>query len=282
MNWFIWILISVITTAIANIFQRVVMREKDTDPYATTVIFQFATAILTGIFAFGSGFVMPPIHQYFWNFLLGGVLWGLMSYTGFLAYQSLGSSEIAILSSFGTVVTIVSAIVFLGESFNTQKIIGTALILGAVILVSRGKNALSFNRGMFFAILSTVLAGFAITNDAFILKTYNAVSYTAVMLFLPGVLLLLFRPSVVKSFARLKNAKYSKNMLLLTIFYSAQAVAYYTALHVGADASQAAPISKVSIILTVLLALIFLKEKENLSLKLIGTVLVTAGVLLIR
>jgi uncharacterized membrane protein len=282
MNWFIWILISVVTTAVANIFQRVVMREKDTDPYATTVIFQFATALLTGIFAFGNGFVIPPIQHYFWNFLIGTVLWGLMSYTGFLAYQSLGSSEIAILSSFGTVVTIVSAILFLGESFNTQKIIGTVLILSAVILVSRRKKALTFNRGVFYAIISTVLAGFAITNDAFILKTYNAVSYTSVMLFLPGVLLLAFRPSVIKAFGRLKNLKYSKNMLLLTIFYSAQAVAYYTALHVGADASQAAPISKVSIILTVLLALIFLKEKENLLLKLLSTVLVTVGVLLVR
>jgi uncharacterized membrane protein len=282
MSWFIWILISVVTTAVANIFQRVVMREKDIDPYATTVIFQFATALLTGIFAFGSGFVLPPIQQYFWNFTLGGVLWGLMSYTSFLAYQSLGSSEIAILSSFGTVVTILSAMLFLGETFTAQKVIGTVLILSSVILVSFRKNKLSLSRGVWYALLSTVIAGFAITNDAFILKTYDAISYTPVMLLLPGILLLLFRPAAVKSFGRLKNLKYSKNMFFLAIFYSAQAVAYYVALHIGADASQVAPISKASIILTVLLALIFLKEKDNLFLKLLSTLLVTVGVLLVR
>lgn len=71
-------------------------------------------------------------------------------------------------------------------------------------------------------------------------------------------------------------------MLFLTIFYSAQAVAYYLALQVGANASQLAPIYKSNIILTVLLAVIFLKEKENLTRKLSSAALVTIGVLMIK
>lgn len=282
MNWFIWILISIVTTAVSNLLTRVIMREKDSNPYATTVIFQFAVGFLTFLFALWYGFVIPPIQTFFWNFLIGTILWGLTSYFGFKAYQLIGSSEIAILSSFGTIVTILSAMLFLGESFNLQKTVGVILIVSSIFLVNIGKNKFILGQGVLYAILSTICAGLAVTNDAFILKTYDAVSYTAVISFLPGVLLLLLRPTVILKLKRLQNFTYVRTMLFLAIFYAASAVAYYMALHLGADASMVAPIAKSSIILTVLLAVIFLKEKEKMVVKLIAAILVTAGVLLVR
>jgi len=282
MNWFIWGIISIVTTAVANLLQRVIMREKDSDVFGTTVIFQFATAALTGIFAFWKGFVLPPIGQYFGNFLAATLLWGLGSLSLFKAYQTLGSSEIAILSSLGAVVTIISSIALLGESFSTGKGIGTVLILTSIFLVTERKGKLSFKKGTIYALITVLLYGLAVTNDAFILRTYDAISYTSVALFLPGVLLLALRPRAIASFKRLKNMTFTKHMLFLTLFYSTQAVAYYLALQAGANASQLAPIYKSNIVLTVLLAIIFLKEKENLARKLLSAALVTIGVLMIK
>lgn len=281
MTWFVWAIISVLTTAVANLLQRVVMREKDSDAFGTTVIFQFATAALTGIFAFWNGFVLPPIGAYFWNFLASTLLWGLGSLSLFKAYQTLGSSEIAIISSLGAIVTIISSIVLLGESFTIVKTIGTILILTSIFLVIEKKGKFSFKKGTIYALITTLFYGLAVTNDAFILRTYDAVSYTSVVLFLPGVLLLALRPSAIASFKRLKNMTFTKNMLFLTIFYSTQAVAYYLALQVGGNASQLAPIYKSNIILTVLLAIVFLREKEKLAVKLFSAAIVTVGVLLV-
>lgn len=282
MNWFFWVIVSVVTTAIANILQRVIMRAKDSDPFGTTVIFQFAAGLLTWVFALWKGFVLPPFGLYFWNFVASTLLWGLGSLMLFKAYQTLGSSEIAIISGLGAIVTIITSIFFLGESFNLSKTIGTILILISIFLVNRKKGKFVFGKGTKYALITTLFFGLAVTNDAFILRTYDAVSYTAVALLLPGVLLLVLRPGAIASFQRLRNAKFSKNMLLLSIFYSAQAIAYYVAMQMGANASQIAPISRANIILTVLLAVIFLKEKENLLLKLISALLVTGGVLLIK
>lgn len=282
MNWFVWVVISIVTTAVSNLLTRVIMREKDSNPYATTVIFQFAVTLLTFIFALWYGFVIPPITTYFWNFVVGGILWGLMSLFSFKAYQLLESSEMAIFSAFGSVITIASAILLLNESFNLQKIFGTVLILSSILLVNMRKGKLSFGKGTLFALLSTLCAGLAVTNDAFILKTYDAVSYTSVISLIPGLFLLGFNPGVIKQFKRLRNITYSKNLLFLTIFYSAQSIAYYMALHMGANASQVAPIYKSNIILTILLAVIFLKEQKNILVKIIAAILVTAGVLLVR
>ena len=282
MNWFIWVLISIITTAVSNLLTRVIMREKDSDPYATTVIFQFAVALLTFLFALWYGFVIPPLHTYFWNFIIGGILWGLMSLFSFKAYQLLESSEMAIFSAFGSIITIASAILLLNESFNLQKIFGTVLILSSILLVNIRKGKFSFGKGAIYALLSTLCAGLAVTNDAFILKTYDAVSYTSVISLIPGLFLLAFNPGVIKQFKRLQNFTYSRNLLFLTIFYSAQSIAYYMALHIGANASQIAPIYKSNIILTILLAVIFLKEQKHMLVKIFAAILVTAGVLLVR
>ena len=282
MTWFIWILISVITTAAANLLQRVVMREKDSDPYGTTVIFQLTTTLMTGIFAFSQGFQMPPIGAHLWNFVLSAFFWGFGSYSLFKAFQSLGSSENAIISSLGTIVTIITAVFFLGESFNTPKIIGTALILGSIIALNFKNGKFTFGVGTKYAVISTVLFGLGVTNDAFILRTYDAVSYTPIAFLLPTILLLIIRPKAVSSFHRLANYSFRKNMFLLAFFYSAQAITYYLALQIGPSASQIATINKSNIIVTVLLAMIFLKERESLGLKFLSAILVTVGVLLIK
>ncbi len=281
MTWHFWIIISVVATAVANLLQRIVMKGKDSDPLSTAIIFQFAIGLFTGIFAVWKGFVLPPIGLYFWNFLLSTLLWGLGSYFLFKAYQLLGSSEVAIISSLGAIVTIGTSILFLGESFNIPKAIGTVLIISSIIIISKKDGRFSFGQGTVYAIITTIFYGLAVTNDAFILRTYDAVSYTFVMSLLPGFLLLLIRPSVIYKFKKLANPVFGKSMLLLALFYSIQAVAYYVALKNGANASQISPIYKSNIILTVLLASIFLKEREHIPLKIFSAILVTVGVLLI-
>lgn len=282
MSWFIWILISVITTAIANIFQRVLMREKDNDPYGTTVIFLFAAAFLTGLFALWKGFVYPPIGAHVWNFAGSMFCWGVGTIFLFLAYQVLGSSEVAIISAFGSVVTIITALMFLGETFTFQKSIGVLLIICSILLLNLKKGMSFFNKGMIYALISTILFGVAVTNDAFILRSYDAVSYTSVSLLLPALLLLILRPKTVSTFKRLGNNLYTKHQFFVAIFYSAQAIAYYVALQMGRNSSQIAPIYKSNIILTVILAMIFLKERDNKWMKLCSAILVTVGVLLIK
>ncbi len=282
MSWYFWVLFSVITTAIANLLQRILMREKESDPLASAILFQFVTGIITGIFAFWKGFVPFPIGQYFWNFLLSSFLWGFGTFFLFRALQTLGASEVAILSSLGAVVTIVSSIFFLGESFNVQKTIGTILIVSAIFLVNMKKGGFVFGKGTWYAVITAMFYGLAVTNDAYILKTYDAVSYTALISFFPGILLLALKPRAIYAFKQLKNLRFFKNMLLLSLFYSAQAIAYYVALEVGVAASQLAIIYKSNIILTVILATIFLREKERIIGKLFAAFLVTAGVLMIK
>ena len=159
MNWFVLAAVSVVTTSVANLLQRFIMREKDSDALGTAIIFQFAIAFLTGIFAIWNGFVLPPIGEYVWNFLAATLLWGLGSLSLFRANQLLESSEIAIISSLGTVVTIASSLLFLGESFSIAKTIGTVLVLSSIFIVTEKKNKFSFKKGTVYALITSLFYG---------------------------------------------------------------------------------------------------------------------------
>ena len=76
----------------------------------------------------------------------------------------------------------------------------------------------------------------------------------------------------------LKISKYSYTFIILSAIATGLSwLFYYKALQLG-EASKVAPIDKLSVALTILLAFIFLGEKPTLG-NITGGVLVTAGVL---
>lgn len=100
-----------------------------------------------------------------------------------------------------------------------------------------------------------------------------------VISFLPAVFMTVVQPRAflkVKDFFKIKTVK---NMFLLGFFYAVQGISYFLAIEKGAHASQIAPINRASIIVTVLLAAIFLKERDHLLKKFFSAILVTLGVL---
>jgi transporter family protein len=281
MTWFIFALISIFAIAIANIYQKLAMREIESDPLAAGIFFQFLLALITGIFAFFYGFHAPPFSQFPWYFLNSAVFYAAGTFFIFKAIKEIEASELAILTAFSAIITIVGGIIFLGEPFSLQQALGTILILIAIIIVQR-KTGLSGRRGMWLAIIGESFYAVAVVSDTHILKTYDAVSYTPVMSLLPGIILLLFNPRVVTKLKNYVNVAYVKNLSLYSFFYGIQAICYYVALNMGANASQMAPLFRTQIILTVILAVIFLREKEKIPLKILGAVIAAVGVILLK
>ena len=159
--------------------------------------------------------------------------------------------------------------------------VNTSLIIVSVLLIQT-KLSISKNIGSLYAILGTSCYALAVVSDTYILKRYDAVSYTPIMSLFPGIVLLISKPSIVKELKDFVNIQYFKKISVYSFFYGIQAITYYMAISIGANASQIAPIFKSTIILTVILASIFLKERDKLGIKFLSAILVTIGVLLIK
>jgi drug/metabolite transporter (DMT)-like permease len=258
------------------------MRDEKSNVVAYSLMFQLICAILIGLFAFARGFVMPSIEELWFNFVLITVLYAVGTLFLFKALQNIEASESVIITSSRALWTIAVALIFLGESFDLVKTIGVILILGSIVLVSLKREVIRFNKGILYALSSAFCYGVAFANDTFILRQSDALSYATLAFLFPGLFTLAIKPRILTEMKTLLNKPVLSRMVLLGLFYSTSAVTIYLAYQRGGTASQLAPISQSVVILTFLLAAIFLSERSQLLRKFAGAITATIGVLLLR
>jgi transporter family protein len=282
MSWITLAFISIVTTSFSTLIARVMMKDKDSNPIATSILFQFMLCAFVAIFTFMLGkFEWIPADVSYFRSFLSALLWAGSTFFSFKAIKVLGAGETTIIISSSAIVSIILGVVFLGEILTFQIILGFILILGAVFIVNSDKLTFGSRQGVIFSLLVSVFSGAAVVNDAYILKSYDAFSFTTIMSFLPGVILALAFPRETTKIKKLLKGKSIGMMLILTFLYAIQAVSYYLAYQNGAPISTLATLTKASIVLTVILGAIFLRERSNLPKKAVAALMVTIGAILL-
>ena len=280
MHWLIFGALNVTSISVAAIFQRLAMKKEGSDPVSSTVIFEFLLAIVTGIIALFTGFTLPPAE--IWLELCAiGVLYGYGGLFFFKAIKTIEASEMSILGSAGTLVTVVLSYVFLHERLSSVQLAGVLCILAAVVVINYSKHTFRLSSGAWYALLGAACFGTAVIIDTFILKSYPAISYMPVGSFLIGVILLISFP---KSFRKIiRDVKtIDSNLIVYSVLYAFAALMFYLPLQYGTYVSQLSVIGRVSIIFTVILSAIFLNERSHIGKKILGAILTTVGIFLIR
>ena len=207
-------------------------------------------------------------------------IWAIGTLSYFKAIKLIEASESTILATIGSIVTILTAYIFLGEHLSNRQLLGTLLILTSVVIISWARK-FTYNRGVLFSVFGTVSYGLAVTNDVYILRTFDAISYVPMISIIPGIILLSIFPRSIKNVFSTLQSQRIKPLFAYCLFYSIQAITYYMAVEKGAYASQMALLYKSEIFLTVILAALFLHEYDQLPRKLLATVIATTGVMLL-
>ena len=283
MNWLFLALVSVLTISIANILERILLKEDESDPIGYAIIFQFLLgfivllfALLLGRFTFPELTIVTAIR-----FLISGMLWAGATTFTFKAVKRLSAAEVTILNSSSSLVSIIFSILLLSEFLDIRVVVGTFLVLISIYIVKSEKLSFESRQGISFALVSAFCSGAAVVNDALILRTYEVFSYVTIMSFIPGIILLALFSNKTKQIKRLATTSRIRLMVIFTFFYALQAVTYYLSYQSGAPISHLAPITKSSIVLTVIFGALFLKEKKHLTKKVLASMVVTAGVILL-
>lgn len=282
MNWFYLTLIDVLGAATANIFRRVAMKDDKSDAIASTIVFQLIGTFIVAVIVLFRGFHLPPIKEYPLNFILQGVFWGSASYCIFKASRSIEASEVTILSTLSAIITIIVSILFLHQSFTLYRVIGTILIVSAVIYVSYHGNSMKLNQGVAYMLLYSLFSGIAIVNDAYMVRFADALSYLVVGWFTPALFLMIVQPKALLKINYFFNFNNASRIMLLTLFYCFGGVAFFIAMSIGGPIAQMSAITESVTIVTIILAAIFLKERDHLLKKLFSAIVVTIGIFLLR
>lgn len=280
MHWLFFGALNVIGFSIAAIFQRLAMKKKDSDPVSSAIIFEFLLSLTSFIVALVFGFHLPP-KEVAVPMAAIAVLYGFGSIFFFRSAKTTEASDISILGSMGTLVTVILSYFFLHERLSGTQMIGVFLILLSVVIINFSRHKLRLHTGAWQAILGAACFGSAVIFDAVILKSYDAISYLPVGSFCIAVLLLIVFP---KTTAKLPTAIKSVdvNLIIYSVLYTFASLMFYIPMQLGAYVSQLSAVGRVSIILTVILSALFLKERSHIGKKIVGAILTTIGIFLIR
>lgn len=280
MSWLFILFINIVAISVAYLFQRLAMKKEESDPILSTIIFQFLLGCVTIPFAITQGFSWPNWAELWPYFLFSTTLYALGSIMFFKSIKLIEASEMTILGGLGAIVSVLCAYIFLQERLVSQQYFGALLVILSILLVQYRKQRFVFSKGAIFALIATSLFAFGTISDMLIIKTYDAISYAGLMSLFPGLMLCLMYPKKVKELPKAVKT-INKNLVAYGIIYSVGVITFYMALAKGAMLSQVSVISKTNIVLTVILAAIFIKERDNLWRKILAAIICMVGVILV-
>jgi len=281
MSWILLILIGVLFISISSLFQRVLLKDEQSDPFTYAIIFQLIIAILFFIYVAFIGFKLPPLKPLIPYLLLMSLLYALANFFVFKGLKTIELSENSILWSSKAIWTMLTAAIFLKEQVDLVRIIGMLLILAGITVVSWKGKKWKLNRGHLFALAGAFFLGVSFTNDAFLLNHFEVPSYSAIAFLFPALLLLAIKPKSIGKFRLFLNKKRLFRMIIASFLFGVGTLGIYYSYQRGGDASQIVPISQSSVILIVILAFIFLKERNRFAQKVIGSLLAFIGIWLL-
>lgn len=283
MSWITLALLSAIFGSVARVLQKVLLSNKQDDAYALGFAFQTIVALIFLIYTIATNSLeFPRISDLWFNIVIMTIFYCLGNIFTFKAFKLADASEVAVIFSSSSIWAIISAAILLGERLTPSNYLGIALIVSGIVVINLTRSKWHLSRGHFFAALAAFLFGVAFVNDAYIIGRYNSIaSYLVVAFTLPGIFTVVVNPSSVKAIPHY----FAKNMILklfiCCIIYALSSITIFSAYKAGGLASIISPLQQLSIILTTILSYLFLKERNRIPNKIIGSILAFIGAVLL-
>lgn len=274
-------LAAAISLAVARIIQRTLLKDNKYDPITFTIYFNILVSLIILPIAFLNSFTFPSLSSIWLQLILMIFLYGFFGISFYKAIKNTPISEVMVIAATAPIWTTVTSILFLGDEVSPVKLLGVVLAVTGVVFVFYQKRSLRIHSGHFYAFLSTVFIGSALTNDSFLLGNFNLNTYSLLSYLLPGLFIALIYPKKLMGITTLLTKNTGIKFFITGVLYAITSLLVNTSFQTGAKAAQVGVMMQLSLIFTIALGAIFLNERENLIRKLIGGIIVVTGVLMI-
>lgn len=285
MSWIGYIALSTVAYSFAVVVQRVLVQENKSHPVTFIALYQ----ALVGLLVLGYGFIQGDLSYdlggklYLWLYVIAACfLYAGANYSIFAALERMQASRFTIAFSSRMFFTGIIAWIMLGERLLPLQIIGAILLFGGIVIANYNKSSERMNLdGLKYAVLGAVFFGLANVVDRVILQTFELYSYVSVSFLGTAVVFALLLPKKFIAGRVLLKMKSLQKIAVLSVLYGFSSVTFFAALQIGESASQVVSTSLVSVIVTVLFGILFLKERDGLLQKTLGASVAFVGVLLL-
>lgn len=283
MSWVTLALLSALFGSIARVLQKALLSNKQGDAYALGFVFQTIVALIFLIYTIATNTLeFPNINDLWANIIVMTIFYSLGNIFTFKAFKLADASEVAVIFSSSSIWAIISASVLLGERLKASNYLGILLIVSGIVVINITRSKWKLSLGHLYAAVGAFLFGVAFINDAYIIGRYNSIaSYMIVAFTLPGIFTLFVKPSSIKSIPYYFDRATISKLAICCVIYSLSSITIFGAYKAGGLASIISPLQQLSIITTTILSYFFLKERNRIPNKLIGSVLAFIGAVLL-
>jgi uncharacterized membrane protein len=186
-------------------------------------------------------------------------------------------SSYTLLLQFTQVFLFIYGISLFQEPFTVTNLLGVLFIIGANSLLLYKQGEFVINKYMIFAVMAAFAAATAISIDVGIANQFNLPLYIAITLTIPAILIMAAeRVSHTRLRAEYKNSNV-KWYVVTGVAWAASIFFGLRSLQLG-DMTTVVPLQALSVLLNVIVAYIFLKERQQMVKKLIASLIITLGV----
>jgi drug/metabolite transporter (DMT)-like permease len=282
MSWLGFTLLGILVFSPKSLLYRALMKDEQSDPYAQSMVFFGLGGTFALIFSlFYGGFqykITPTQLLLFVPLTVCATVGPVLLFKG---YQILEASEVSILQSSQKLWAVLGAFLLLQEPFSLKKILGTlVIVIGIALSLWRGKK-FQVNAGVALILLATLFYAGMDLVSYYLVRDFDAISLIVYVCYLPVFVLLLLRPQAIKKIAFYFKPKYAVGVSVLALCDMVGTLCFFFAYQVGRNVAQIVPLAGFITINSVLLGIIFLKERTYLPNKIVGAVVTVAGAVLV-
>jgi drug/metabolite transporter (DMT)-like permease len=211
--------------------------------------------------------------------LITGIFGASFYISSYLAQKYVEAGVTSIVTNIYTPITIILATFFLNEKLTVLQIFGTALLLVGMVIVSKKHRIgmFKFDRYFMLMLLSGVALSVSLTAERALLKTTG---------FTAGTMLSWWSQCIFLGIATLitknKNEYSKKDIMVTGSLRFFQLLSWVILIFLVGNLSLVSAITTFKIVIVFIAAVVFLKEREDMPRKIIGSLIALLGLFLMK
>lgn len=282
-SWQVLLGITIVLFSISTLLSRTLMKENSSRPIAYAILFQLIIGVIIAVVGYVQGQMNFSNFISVWpNLLFTTILYMVFNLLTFNAIKITEASLFTIVLSSRVFFTIIASSFFLNQSLSGMQFVGAGCIfLGIIIANITRKKKFTFGKGEVLALGAAIVFGLANTNDKYILSHVALYPYIAFNFLAPAVGLVVIFPKEVPYMKQFFQKNVFIKLTTLSIIYALSSIAFFAGLQLSSNVSQFITLNLLTVIVTVILAVIFLKEHNDVWKKILGAIVAFVGLLLL-
>lgn len=224
--------------------------------------------------------IILPADPKFWFFIiLACVFYAISDRLQTTARKNMEVSVFSIVNQVSTIFLIMYGALIFRESLGLIKLLGAIAILGGNMVLFYKAGKFAINKYIVITVLAALSFTTALTIDISISRQINLPIYIMFTLLVPAIMLFIAERLSVKKIANEFRSGGKKYYLITGVIWGLLVLFSLRSFQFG-EVTKIVPLQATGVLLNVIVAFIFLKERDSLLKKLFAATLVILGIYL--